>query len=89
MSNLLESEMYKRRKARKLSQGKLAEAANVSRNCIQQMECHEHMPLLPTLLKLTRVLEFSDEEYADFMIRLRDAYETDEAIQKEFEENVI
>ena len=89
MSNLLESEVYGRRKAKKLSQGKLAEAANVSRNCIQQMECHEHMPLLSTLLKLTRVLEFSDEEYADFMIRLRNTYETDEAIQKEFEENVV
>lgn len=89
MSKLLDTEVYKRRKTKKLSQGKLAVAINVSRNCIQQMECHEHLPQLSTLLKLTRALEFNDEEYADFMRRLRDAYEADEMLQKELEGNVV
>lgn len=54
VSNLLETEVYERRRARKgLSQQKLSEAMEMSRNCIQQMECHEHLPLMGTLFKLT------------------------------------
>lgn len=89
VSNLLEMEVYKRRKEKKFSQGKLAVAISVSRNCIQQMECHEHLPLLSTLFKLTRALEFDDEEYKDFMVRLRDAYEADELLQRALEENAV
>lgn len=88
VSNLLETEVYERRRARKsLSQQKLSEAMEMSRNCIQQMECHEHLPLMGTLFKLTRALEFNGEEYKDFMVRLRDAYEVDMRYQQELEEN--
>ena len=87
MSNLLESEVYERRRARKgLSQQKLSEAMEMSRNCIQQMECHEHLPLMGTLFKLTRALEFDEEEYKDFMVRLRDAYQADKRCQQELED---
>lgn len=88
VSNLLETEVYERRRARKgLSQQKLSEAMEMSRNCIQQMECHEHLPLMGILFKLTKALEFNDEEYKDFMVRLRDAYEADMRYQQELEEN--
>ena len=40
-----------------------------------------------TLFKLTRALEFNDEEYKDFMVRLRDAYGADMRYQQELEEN--
>lgn len=89
VSNLLEMEVYERRKVKNFSQEKLAAAIDVSRNCIQQLECHEHLPMLSTLFKLTRALEFSDEEYMDFMLRLRDAYEADIAFQKELAENAV
>ena len=35
-----------------------------SRNCIQQTECHKHLPTFFTIRSLTFVLEFSDEELA-------------------------
>ena len=34
-----------------------------SRNCIQQTECHKHLPTFFTIRSLTFVLEFSDEEF--------------------------
>lgn len=90
VSRLLETAVYERRRGRKgLSQQKLSEAMEMSRNCIQQIECYEHLPLLSTLIKLTRALDFSDEEYANFMVKLRDAYEADAARQKELAGNAV
>lgn len=90
VSALLETEVYERRRTRKgLSQQTLSVEMDMSRNCIQQMECHEHLPQLSTVLKLTRALDFSDEEYKDFMLRLRDAYEADMAFQKELAGNAV
>ena len=89
MSNLIETEMCKRRKERKLSQWDLAGEMNVSRNCIQQLECHEHLPKLLTLIKLTRVLGLDDKEYADFMVQLRYACEADETVQSELEGSAV
>lgn len=90
VSRLLETEVYERRRAREgLSQQTLSEAMDRSRNCIQQMECHEHQPQLSTVIKLTRALDFSDEEYMHFMLRLRNAYEADEAFQKKLAGNAV
>ena len=38
----------------------------MTRNCIQQLECHEHLPLPSTMFRLIRALEFSEEEAAVF-----------------------
>ena len=49
MTHLLEEALYARRKRMKISQDDLAERTGLSRNCIQQMECHEHLPQINTL----------------------------------------
>ena len=45
VSRYLEEKLFRRRKELKLSQTALAERAGVTRNCIQQLECYEHLPL--------------------------------------------
>lgn len=45
-----------------MSQGTLSEKIGVTRNCIQQMECYEHLPQLYTLFELMKALEFKEYE---------------------------
>ena len=52
VSRFLEEKITRRRKEMGLSQTALAERAGVTRNCIQQMECHEHLPLPSTMFRL-------------------------------------
>ena len=66
----------------KLSQTALAERAGLTRNCIQQLECHEHMPLPSTMFRLIKALEFSEEEAAEFWTEIDAAYEQDKAMQE-------
>lgn len=82
VSRYLEETVFRRRKNMKLSQTALAERSGLTRNCIQQMECHEHLPLSSTLFKLMKALEFSEEESARFWSGLERAYEEDEALQE-------
>ena len=77
----MEEKLFRRRKELKLSQTALAERAGLTRNCIQQLECHEHMPLPSTMFRLIRALEFSDEEAAEFWTEIDAAYERDKAMQ--------
>ena len=63
----------------KLSQSALAEKTGLTRNCIQQMECYEHLPLPSTMIK---ALEFSDEETARFWEELEEAYQRDRVLQE-------
>lgn len=51
---LLEKEIYSRRREMKISQNELSARTGLSRNCIQQLECHEHVPHFPTLFDLMR-----------------------------------
>ena len=62
VSKFLEEKIVRRRKEMKISQTVLAARAGLTRNCIQQMECHEHLPLPSTMFRLIKVLEFSEEE---------------------------
>lgn len=87
-TRLLETWIYARRKELKLSQDALADRANITRNCIQQMECYEHLPRPSTLFSLMAALELSDEEIDDFMSGLWRAYREDKRLQKEKEEKL-
>ncbi|MCI9120567.1 MAG: helix-turn-helix transcriptional regulator [Oscillibacter sp.] len=83
VSKFLVEKMTQRRKELKLSQTALAGRAGVTRNCIQQMECHEHLPLPSTLFKLLKALDFSKEESAEFWVEIDAAYNRDNAIQED------
>ena len=82
VSRYLEEKLFRRRKELKLSQTTLAERAGVTRNCIQQLECHEHLPLPSTMFRLIRALEFSEEEAAEFWAEIDVAYDRDKAMQE-------
>ena len=82
VSRYLEEKLFQRRKELKLSQTALAERAGLTRNCIQQLECHEHLPLPSTMFRLIRALEFSEEEAAEFWIEIDVAYDRDKAMQE-------
>ena len=82
VSKFLEEKIVRRRKEMKISQTVLAARAGLTRNCIQQMECHEHLPLPSTMFRLIKVLEFSEEEINQFWIELEEAYSKDPAFQE-------
>ena len=82
VSRFLEEKLFRRRRALKISQMLLAERAGVTRNCIQQLECHEHLPLPSTMFKLIRALEFSEEEAAEFWVEIDAAYDRDKAMKE-------
>ena len=82
VSRYLEEKLFCRRKKLKLSQTALAERAGLARNCIQQLECHEHLPLPSTMFRLIRALEFSEEEAAEFWAEIDAAYDQDKAMQE-------
>ena len=82
VSKFLEEKIVRRRKEMKISQTVLAARAGLTRNCIQQMECHEHLPLPSTMFRLIKVLEFSEEETSQFWLELEEAYNRDIAFQE-------
>jgi predicted transcriptional regulator len=82
VSKFLEEKIVRRRKEMKISQTVLATRAGLTRNCIQQMECHEHLPLPSTMFRLIKVLEFSEEETNQFWLELEEAYNRDIAFQE-------
>ena len=82
VSRYLEEKLFRRRKELKISQMLLAERAGVTRNCIQQLECHEHLPLPSTMFKLIRALEFSEKEAAEFWAEIDAAYARDKAMRE-------
>ena len=83
VSRFLEEKIFRRRKKLKISQAALAEKAGVTRNCIQQMECYEHLPLPSTMFRLIKALEFSEEEAAEFWVEIDAAYDRDRVLQEE------
>lgn len=81
VSKYLEKKFFLRRKELKISQTALASRAGLTRNCIQQMECHEHLPLPSTMFRLLEALEFSAEETAEFWLEIEEAYGKDRALR--------
>lgn len=82
VSKYLEEKLFRRRKELKISQAALAERAGLTRNCIQQLECHEHLPLPSTMFRLIKALEFSEEETAEFWAEIDEVYDQDKAMQE-------
>ncbi|MCI8916337.1 MAG: helix-turn-helix transcriptional regulator [Oscillospiraceae bacterium] len=82
VSRFLEEKITRRRKEMGLSQTALAERAGVTRNCIQQMECHEHLPLPSTMFRLIKALEFSEKETAEFWVEIDAAYAQDRTLKE-------
>ena len=82
VSRYLEEKLFRRRKELKLSQTALAERAGLTRNCIQQLECHEHLPLPSTMFRLIKALEFSEKEAAEFWAEIDEAYDRDKRMQE-------
>lgn len=88
VSKFLEEKLKLRRKEMKISQTTLAGMAGVTRNCIQQIECHEHLPLPSTLFKIIEALEFNEEEASKFWIGLDEAYAKDRALRADSEKTL-
>ena len=82
VSKYLEEKLFSRRRKMKLSQTALAEKTGLTRNCIQQLECYEHLPLPSTMFRLIRALEFSEEEAAEFWVEIDLAYDRDKTMQE-------
>ena len=82
VSKFLDEKLVLRRKALKLTQTELAERAGVTRNCIQQLECHEHLPLPSTMFRLIHALRFNEEETAAFWVGINAAYMKDRELQE-------
>ena len=89
MTRLLENEIYDRRRAMGISQYILAERVGLTRNCIQQMECHEHIPRIETVFDLMQALDFNKDETAAFLVKYINAYYKDKELQKEFEKKPV
>lgn len=86
---LLEEKIYSRRKRMKLSQDALAERAGLTRNCVQQMECYEHLPQISTLFELMKALEFSEAESNEFLREYQEAYHADKKLQRKRDEKLV
>lgn len=82
---VLEVNIYSRRKELGMSQQELSQRIGVSRNCIQQMECYEHMPLTSTILDLLLELGYTLDGRTEFWKAYMDAYYQDKARFKEQE----
>ena len=75
--------IYEKRTTLNISQSFLAETCDITRNCIQQLECSEHIPDLTTLFKIFEALGFSESEFSEFMTDARQAFRADVKLQKE------
>ena len=83
MTRVLDELLYDKRKAQNISQTVLSNLVGRSRNCIQQAECHEHLPTLFTILNSAYALKFSDDEFSGLMMELWTAFQKDIRSQRE------
>ena len=88
MFHLLEERIYARRREKRLSQDAVAIRTGLTRNCIQQMECYEHLPQFDTLFELMNVLEFGEKEIGAFWSAYYAAYFADKACRRKREEEL-
>ena len=84
----VKSAICEKRKTLNISQSFLAETCDITRNCVQQLECSEHIPDLTTLFKIFEALGFSESEFSELMIEARKAFRNDMKIQKERAERI-
>ena len=88
VTRLLEEALYSRRRAMGISQYTLSERAGLTRNCIQQMECRQHLPKTETVFDIMLALEFSEEERREFLAAYLEAYYQDRSLQREQEKEL-
>ena len=69
--------IYAKRKSKGISQYELSDCTGLTRNCIQQMECHEHLPRLETIFEIMLELDFNEEEAKEFLWNCLEAYRKD------------
>ena len=81
MTRVLDEMLYSKRRTQNISQTVLANLIGRSRNCIQQAECHEHLPAFFTILHLASALGFSEEDFAYLMLALWIAFQEDLQLQ--------
>lgn len=60
-----------------ISQYKLADSTGLTRNCIQQMECYEHLPALETIFDMVLELDFDEELFKEVLWNCLQAYRED------------
>lgn len=85
MTQLLEDEIFNKRRSLGMSQYTLANEVGVTRNCIQKLECYEHLPKVETLFEIMRALGFDDDESVVFLRKYLYAYYDDKEFQLEKE----
>lgn len=81
----LASGICSKRSSKGISQYKLSDNTDRTRNCIQQLECYEHLPTLETLFEVMVGLEFEENEGKEFLWGCLEAFREDKARQKERE----
>lgn len=86
--NTLAKGICTKRKSKGITQEKLSENTGLIRNCIQQAECYEHLPKLPTIFEMMLGLGFSEEEGKDLLWDCLNAYRKDKEVQKEREKEL-
>ena len=86
--NTLAKGICTKRKSKGITQEKLSENTGLTRNCIQQAECYEHLPKLPTIFEIMLGLDFSEEESKDLLWECLNAYRKDKDLQKEYEKKL-
>lgn len=89
MTSLLEAEIYERRRGLGMSQYALAEKAGLTRNSIDLMERHKHIPKIETIFDIIMALNFNAEERKSFAVKHMDAYYKDKEVQKQLEKEPV
>ena len=84
-SKVLVTGISAKRKSMGISQFKLSEGTGLSRNCIQQMECYEHLPRLETVFEMMLELQFSEQESKALLWDCLNAYREDKLRQMQRE----
>ena len=82
----LASGICAKRKSMGISQYKLADNTGLTRNCIQQMECYEHLPRIESTFDMMLELGFSEEECKALLWDCLEGYRKDKEDMESQEE---
>lgn len=69
--------IYTKRRSKGISQYELSNCTGLTRNCIQQMECYEHLPKLESVFEMMLELDFNEEEAKALLWNCLEAYRKD------------
>ena len=83
----LASGICAKRKSMGISQYELADSTGLTRNCIQQMECYEHLPRIESVFDMMLGLDFNEEEGKELLWNCLTGYRKDKSDQKSQEKD--